>query len=645
MLLRRLTVVTLAVTYALVAVGGLVRATESGLGCGDDWPRCSGRVIPEADHHAWIEFTHRFIALVVVGLTIALAVTAWRRARERRDVVRLAVSTVPIVLAQAGLGAVVVILELHAESVVAHLALAMTLLAVLLALLVRQVRPQPGVPQRLLSRAVPVVALLALATMLLGSYVSGREAGLAFTDWPLFDGRPVPTGRGSLGLLHGIHRLVALASGVALAWLVLSVRSRTDDHDLRRLVGGAAALFAVQVVVGAANIWTDLSAATRTIHLAVAAAIWALLAAATFVARRPAAAPVPEAPRESAPPRTPGATGAATSPRVAEPAPAGASAIAPPDVSVPTAAPMTAPTVATTAPSGVAFWLGRARIYFLLTKPRVIELLLVTTVPAMVLADGGLPSPWLVLAVLTGGAMAAGGANTVNCYIDRDRDRSMRRTHHRPLPSGDVSPRAALWFGVVLELLAFAWLWATANLLAAALAVSATLFYVFVYSIWLKPRTAQNIVVGGAAGAVPVLVGWAAVTSDVAAPAWVLFAIIFVWTPPHFWALAMRYRDDYAEAGVPMLPVVAGTDATTRHILAYSVAVVAVTILLYPTAGMGGLYLAVAVGLGGAFVWRALQLRRDASAAAAMRMFTFSNAYLALLFAAVAVDVLVLPGA
>ena len=210
------------------------------------------------------------------------------------------------------------------------------------------------------------------------------------------------------------------------------------------------------------------------------------------------------------------------------------------------------------------------RAYFLLTKPRVIELLLVTTVPAMILGEKGLPALWLIAVVLLGGAMAAGGANTINCWIERDRDSIMRRTHGRPLPAGDVNPTGALVFGLVLEAAAFALLWSTVNLLSACLAVSATLFYVFVYTLWLKPRSTQNIVIGGAAGAVPVLVGWAAVTGSLAAPAWLMFAIIFFWTPPHFWALSIRYRDDYHAAGIPMLPVVRGIPAAARQIIVYS---------------------------------------------------------------------------
>ncbi len=280
------------------------------------------------------------------------------------------------------------------------------------------------------------------------------------------------------------------------------------------------------------------------------------------------------------------------------------------------------------------------RAYLLLTKPRVIELLLVTTVPAMVLAAGELPSLTLVLAVLLGGALAAGGANTINCWIERDRDELMQRTHDRPLPAGAIAPRDALVFGLALEIAAFAWLWTTVNLLAASLAVAAMLFYVFVYTIWLKPRSPQNIVIGGAAGAVPVLVGWAAVTGRLEAPAWVLFAIVFCWTPPHFWALALRYRSDYAAAGIPMLPVVKGARTVSSHILAYAVVVVAVTLSLLGFADMGVLYIVAAIGLGAAFIVEALRLRRETTPARAIRLFTFSNTYLALLFCAIAVDTL-----
>jgi len=279
--------------------------------------------------------------------------------------------------------------------------------------------------------------------------------------------------------------------------------------------------------------------------------------------------------------------------------------------------------------------------YVRLTKPRVIELLLVTTVPPMILAANGMPSIGLILAVLVGGTLAAGGANAINCWVERDRDQVMNRTRHRPLPLGELPPTSALVFAIALEVIAFAVLWATANLLSAALALSATVFYVFVYTIWLKPRSPQNIVIGGAAGAVPVLVGWAAVTGSLAAPAWVLFAVIFFWTPPHFWALSVRYRDDYAAAGIPMLPVVKGLKVAARQILVYSVIVVATTLVLVPVSSMGIVYTATAVVLGALFIAQAAALARDLTPERAMKLFTFSNIYLALLFAAIAVDVLV----
>ena len=280
--------------------------------------------------------------------------------------------------------------------------------------------------------------------------------------------------------------------------------------------------------------------------------------------------------------------------------------------------------------------------YLRLTKPRVIELLLVTTLPAMMLAEQGFPDLGLIVAVLVGGALAAGGANTMNCWIERDRDRIMARTRHRPLPSGEINAQRALIFGLVLEVLAFGLLWSVANLLAAFLALSATVFYIFVYTIWLKPRTTQNIVIGGAAGAVPALVGWAAVTGSLALPAWVLFAIVFVWTPPHFWALAIRYRDDYAAAEIPMLPVTRGPAVAVRHILVYSFVVVAVSFTLPLTITMTVLYPIVAGVLGVVFIYTAVSLYRDSTPARAIRLFTVSNVYLALLFAAVAVDALLI---
>jgi len=282
------------------------------------------------------------------------------------------------------------------------------------------------------------------------------------------------------------------------------------------------------------------------------------------------------------------------------------------------------------------------RAYVALTKPRIIELLLVTTVPTMVLAAGRWPGWGLVAVTVAGGALAAGGANAINMVIDRDIDRLMVRTQHRPLVTGALSPARAMVFAVLLESAAFAVLWLGANLLSALLALSATAFYVVVYSLWLKRTSRQNIVIGGAAGAVPALVGWAAVTDGLAAAPWILFAVIFFWTPPHFWALAIRHADDYRAASVPMLPAVAPLQRTVRSMVAYTVVVVALTLWLpFVATGLGWIYGATAVSFGAAFLLVTASIARRPTPERAMSVFSFSITYVTALFAAVMVDVLV----
>ena len=277
--------------------------------------------------------------------------------------------------------------------------------------------------------------------------------------------------------------------------------------------------------------------------------------------------------------------------------------------------------------------------YLALTKPRVIELLLVTTIPAMFLAERGIPSPWLVLVTLVGGAMSAGSANALNCVADSDIDAVMHRTKSRPLVSYEVPRRHALVFGIVLGVVSFAILWLGANLLAAVLSLAAILFYVFVYTLVLKRRTAQNIVWGGAAGCMPVVIGWAAVTGRVDWPALVMFGIVFFWTPPHTWALAMKYKADYERAGVPMLPVVAEPAYVSRQIVAYSWLMVVWTLLLVPAAGW--LYASFAVLSGAWFLWLAHRLHaatKRGVPAKPMRLFHMSNTYLMIVCVALAVD-------
>jgi heme o synthase len=282
--------------------------------------------------------------------------------------------------------------------------------------------------------------------------------------------------------------------------------------------------------------------------------------------------------------------------------------------------------------------------YVGLTKPRIIELLLVTTVPAMFLAAGGVPSLRLVALTMIGGCLAAASANTINCVLDADIDERMRRTRRRPLPRHVIDPRSATIFGLVLGLAATLWLGFFVNWVSAALALTANAFYIFVYTLWLKRRTPQNIVWGGIAGCFPPLIGWTAVTGSVAPAPFVLFAIVFCWTPPHTWALALRYREDYASAGVPMLPVVRSPATVTARILLWSVITVAVSLILWPVAGTTWLYPAVALVAGAALIAESVALWRRASSGLTdatlrpMRLFHWSNSYLALVFVAAAVD-------
>jgi len=280
--------------------------------------------------------------------------------------------------------------------------------------------------------------------------------------------------------------------------------------------------------------------------------------------------------------------------------------------------------------------------YLSLTKPRIVELLLITTLPTMMLAAGRFPGGLLVPGTLVGGALAAGAANALNCYFDRDIDSLMQRTEGRPLPCHVVTPRAALTFGLALTVISTALLAWTTTPLAAGLSLGAIGWYVLVYTLWLKRRTPHSTVVGGVAGAAPVLIGWAAVTGDLSWPAWVLFAVVFLWQPPHFWALAMRFRADYARAEVPMLPVVAETVTVTRQIVAYTVLTVAVSMLLWPL-GSWPVYPVLAAAAGAWFIWVSIVLARGARAGAAltpMRLFHVSISYLTLVFLGVAGDVL-----
>jgi len=587
----KLAVAAAVATFVLIAVGGLVRATDSGLGC-PDWPLCFGGWLPPADLHAWIEHTHRLIAATFVGPMVGAIGLITVFTHRRRDLPLLGAAVVAgvLVIVQSLLGAAVVLQGLAAELVSAHLAMALIVFASVIFIAERASHGRmPAVDVRPgLTRLAALTALAIFAQMILGSWVTGHHAGLAYADFPLMNGTLLPAIVGSEQAAHFAHRAMSVVLVALVVWLVVAIRRSTDAPLPRRLSHWMAVLIVVQIALGGLNVWSRLSALFVVPHLAVGAALFGLSIWLVLAARR----------------------------------------LRPFELRLPADA-------ATRDPKP----LETLRAYVALTKPRIIELLLVTTVPTMVLAHGGIPSPWLMVAVVVGGTLAAGGANAINMYVDRDIDDVMRRTRHRPLPRHEVDPRSALAFGIGLSVAAFAWLALAVNVLSALLALSATAFYVFVYTLWLKRTTPQNIVIGGAAGCVPVLVAWAAVTGEVGLPALVLFAIVFYWTPPHFWALALRYRGDYAAANVPMLPVVRGEAETARQIALYSIALVAVSLLLLPAAGMGWIYLVAAVVLGGYFVLRALRLHAArGDGRAAIGLFRYSISYLTLLFAAVAVD-------
>jgi protoheme IX farnesyltransferase len=582
-------------TLALIAWGGLVRATNSGDGC-PDWPRCFGRWIPPLRYHALIEYTHRSLVVVSTALVLVQAIVAFRRLRDHPRIVWPSVAAAPLILVQAVLGGIVVNTGLDPAWVTVHFAVAMLVLAVLVYVLVVASGVElPAVGDRGFARLALWTALATYVLLLVGTYVRARDAGVVFQDWPLMNGRLVPTLGGAATVMF-LHRVVAAVVTLLVVWVAIRVRTVPERPPaLVRLATLLLLLYLGQVLVGAANVWTGLRSWARASHVALAALIWAVAVALAVTSRRaPAAAPAGDRPEKR---------------------------------------PVDGRSLRETTAAYVA-----------LTKPRIIELLLVTTVPAMVLAARGMPSPALVLSTLVGGALAAASANAVNCYLDRDIDEVMRRTRKRPLPAHRVAPLDALRFGYALGATSFFLLAITVNLLAAALALAAIAFYVFVYTLWLKRTSVQNIVIGGAAGAAPALVGWAAVRGSVGAPAWVLFAIVFVWTPPHFWALSMRYRSDYAAAGVPMLPVVRGEEETRRQILLYSLALFATSLVLFPVGHMGPVYLAAAIVLGGMFVHRALRLWRERTPDLAVGLYRFSIVYLAALFAAVAADAALPPG-
>ena len=574
---RRLVYLTLLAALPAAFWGGIVRVTGSGLGC-PDWPLCHGQFLPSLDVATRIEWFHRFLA-ILAGLTLA-ALAVWTLARYRADRRALAFVGVAVVLywLQAILGAITVLLELPDTWVTVHLANAELLLAVLTVYAVVIRWPAAGAGLAKPS-AFTWLALSAAA----GTFVLMLSGAYVRGDGATAACSTWPLCDDGIptsgaAAIHMAHRYIAAAVGVIVAYAVVGAwRRRYLIPGLGVAAALTGSLFMLQVIVGALNPLTGFSPWPLGAHPAVATALWCATVALAVLAWRPVRAE------------------------------------------------------ATTT----------LRDLVALTKPAIMSLLLVTALGGMFLAAGGVPPFHLVLATMLGGAFASGGASALNHYFDRDIDERMRRTSRRPLPAHRVSPRVAIAVGVILNGLAFAVLALVANLLAATLAIVGTLFYILVYTLWLKRTTVQNIVIGGAAGAIPPLVGWAAVANNVDLPALYLFAIVFFWTPAHFWALALLIRDDYDRAGVPMLPVVYGDRAAQWGILLYATALVPLSVLLFLTRYVGLVYLFAALVLGIVFVGYAVRLLRAAAAkqrSVARSVYLYSLLYLALLFVAIMVD-------
>jgi protoheme IX farnesyltransferase len=606
---RALTIAASIATLILIVVGGVVRVTGSGLGC-PDWPLCYGQVLPPPQIESIIEFSHRLAAGVVGLLVTGIAVVAWRSYRNDRPILLPALVGFAAVILQSLIGAFVVVEELPPALVWIHLGTALAIFGCVVVVTTNVWRaPRPlsldANGQRRIAWLAAASAISIYILILLGATVVNTGASLACIDWPLCQGQLVPPLSNSLVTVHFTHRFAALAGGLLVVlFAVAAWRIRAQERWLARWGWLILALFLAQTVAGGIAVLAVMPTWLRALHLSLAAIVWGLavaVAAMLIRDRRAARASMGYHASRDAP--------------------------GPPPV-----------------PKGVSAQVAESarpslfKKYLYLTKPWIIVLLLTTTLTSMLIAGRGSASLPLILFTLLGGALASSGANAINCYVDRDIDGLMSRTRNRPIPRDLVEPKRALIFGVAASTAAFVILLVFVNLLAAALSVFGIIYYVFVYTLWLKRSTPHNIVIGGIAGAVPPLVGWAAVTGRVDLLALYLFLIVFYWTPPHTWALAIMVRGDYEKAGVPMLPVARGESETRRQIWLYSLQLVAVTLLIFAFRMLGWVYLALALVLNGLFLWHAFRLTREMDKPAARRLYKFSQLYLALLFAAMVVD-------
>jgi heme o synthase len=586
-LLRRVAWTGAALAFGLILLGGVVRITGSGMGCGDHWPLCDGKWFPPLDLPTMIEIGHRWAAALVSIVVLATTAVAWIKHRTEPRLRDPATLASVLLVVQVLLGAVTVKLALPPWVVIIHFANAMVLLAVLMVTALRASEPEPVSPltHHQWHRLVLSLAGFGFVVILFGAQVANFDAGLLCLGLPLCNGTILPPAT-PLASLHWTHRVLAFTFLALLLALTIRLRRFSDSGSgmLRRWVLVVLLIALLQIGLGGAMVLQLLPPGLRVAHLLVGTALWGSLVLLAFHSSR---TPAPE--------------------------------------TAPDSARSNRPTLLTD--------------LITLTKPRIISLLLVTTVAPMFITPAGLPPVSLVLWVILGGYLMAGGANAINMWFDRDIDTKMSRTRLRPIPAGRISAATGLGFGIGLGLLAFAIFWYRVNALSAWLALGGLLFYVFIYTIWLKRTSPQNIVIGGAAGAFPPLVGWVAMTGRLDLAAIYLFAIVFYWTPPHFWALALIKQAEYAKAGVPMLPVVRGEQRTKFEMLAYTLILLPLTLMPAFFGALGLFYGVAAAILGGRLLWYCIRLLRERGVTPlAWRMYRYSLLYLALLFAAMGVD-------
>ena len=586
-LIRRLAAGGAGLAFGLIVLGGVVRIPGSGMGCGDHWPRCNGEWFPPLDLPTLIEIGHRWAAALVSLCVLALAAVGFARHRRDPSLRTPAALAAVVLVAQVLLGAVTVKLELPPGVIITHLANAMVLLAILVVLALRAGPDggRPALPRGERHGAhglVLATATLGFLVILFGAKVANLHAGLLCLGFPLCNGSALPP-EPPLARLHWAHRALAFLFLLLAGLVAARVGRRTDvaSRNLRRWSALLLGVTVAQIGVAAAMVLSLLPGSLRALHLLVGTAVWVALVVLVFHSNR---------------------------------------------------TPAEAPSEGESRPSVLADLVT-------LTKPRIISLLLLTTVAPMFITPAGLPTISQVFWVVLGGYLMAGGANAINMWFDRDIDTRMARTRLRPIPSGRIAPTFGLGFGIALGFIAFAVFWYRVNALSAWLALGGLLFYVLVYTVWLKRSSPQNIVIGGAAGAFPPLVGWAAMTGRLDLAAIYLFAIIFYWTPPHFWALALIKQADYARAGIPMMPVVRGEARTKYEMLVYTLILLPLTILPAFFGALGPFYAVAAALLGARLLWYCLRLRRETGVTpVAWRMYRYSLLYLALLFVAMGVD-------